>query len=176
MAGALSAVGGGSAASILTSCGGNGGSAESAVKPLREPGSYYIPELPDMAADGKELKAGVIGCGGRGSGAAFNFLAAANGVTITALGDTFQERIGCLQAGHRQRRGRGHRGDSPVFPSRAFQICGREEQALFLRETYLRGCCRVSYHHGDGKAGGGQELVRRDGHAASSPAQLRRVV
>ena len=93
MAGALSAVGGGSAASILTSCGGNGGSAESAVKPLREPGSYYIPELPDMAADGKELKAGVIGCGGRGSGAAFNFLAAANGVTITALGDTFQERV-----------------------------------------------------------------------------------
>ena len=93
MAGALSAIGGGSAASMLTSCGGNGGSTESSVKPLREPGSYYIPELPDMATDGKELKAGVIGCGGRGSGAAFNFLAAANGVTITALGDTFQERV-----------------------------------------------------------------------------------
>mgnify|MGYP000626985466 CR=1 FL=1 len=41
----------------------------------------------------KELKAGVIGCGGRGSGAAFNFLNAANGVTIVALGDTFQERV-----------------------------------------------------------------------------------
>ena len=93
MAGALSAIGGGSAASMLTSCGGNGGSTESSVKPLREPGSYYIPELPDMATDGKELKAGVIGCGGRGSGAAFNFLTAANGVTITALGDTFQERV-----------------------------------------------------------------------------------
>lgn len=50
-------------------------------------------ELPDLATDGKELKAGVIGCGGRGSGAAFNFLNAANGVTIVALGDTFQERV-----------------------------------------------------------------------------------
>ena len=63
------------------------------MKPLKEPGTYYIPELPDLATDGKELKAGVIGCGGRGSGAAFNFLNAANGVTIVALGDTFQERV-----------------------------------------------------------------------------------
>lgn len=95
MAGALSAIGGGSAASVLTSC--SGGEAQAnANKPLKEPGSYYIPELPDLAADGKELKAGVIGCGGRGSGAAFNFLAAANGVTITALGDTFQERVDAL--------------------------------------------------------------------------------
>ena len=90
MAGALGAIGTGSGM-VLTSCGGGG--AESAQKPLKEPGSYYIPELPDMANDGRELKAGVIGCGGRGSGAAFNFLAAANGVTITALGDTFQERV-----------------------------------------------------------------------------------
>jgi predicted dehydrogenase len=42
------------------------------------------------------LKAGVIGCGGRGSGAAFNFLNAANGVTIVALGDVFQERVDSL--------------------------------------------------------------------------------
>ena len=92
MAGALGAIGTGGATSVvLTSC--DGGSKASALKPLKEPGTYYIPELPDMAADGKELKAGVIGCGGRGSGAAFNFLAAANGVTITALGDTFQEKV-----------------------------------------------------------------------------------
>jgi predicted dehydrogenase len=61
--------------------------------PIKEAGSYYIPELPDLAADGKELKAGVIGCGGRASGAAFNFLNAANGVTITALGDTYKDRL-----------------------------------------------------------------------------------
>jgi predicted dehydrogenase len=46
-----------------------------------------------MATDGKELKAGVVGCGGRGSGAAFNFLNAANGVTIIALGDVFQDKV-----------------------------------------------------------------------------------
>lgn len=92
MAGALGAIGTGGAASVvLTSC--DGGSKADAIKPLKEPGTYYIPELPDMATDGKELKAGVIGCGGRGSGAAFNFLNAANGVTIVALGDTFQERV-----------------------------------------------------------------------------------
>ena len=92
MAGALGAIGTGSAASVvLTSCG--GGEKAAALKPLKEPGTYYIPELPDLATDGKELKAGVIGCGGRGSGAAFNFLNAANGVTIVALGDTFQERV-----------------------------------------------------------------------------------
>lgn len=91
MAGALGAIGTGSAASVLTSC--DGGSKADALKPLKEPGTYYVPELPDLATDGQELKAGVIGCGGRGSGAAFNFLNAANGVTIVALGDTFQERV-----------------------------------------------------------------------------------
>ncbi len=94
LAGALGAIGTGSTMGVLTSCGsGSGNGSAGATKPLKEPGSYYIPELPDLATDGKELKAGVIGCGGRGSGAAFNFLAAANGVTITALGDTFQERV-----------------------------------------------------------------------------------
>ena len=93
MAGALGAIGTGSA-SVLTSCA--GGAESAANKPLKEPGTYYIPELPDKANDGKELKAGVIGCGGRGSGAALNFLEAANGVTIVALGDTFKERVDAL--------------------------------------------------------------------------------
>ncbi|MDF9828881.1 Gfo/Idh/MocA family oxidoreductase [Parabacteroides sp. PF5-6] len=90
-AGALGVIGTGGAASVLTSC--DGGSKEPAMKPIREAGTYYIPELPDLATDGKELKAGVIGCGGRGSGAAFDFLNAANGVTIIAIGDTFKEQV-----------------------------------------------------------------------------------
>ena len=44
----------------------------------------------------KELKAGVIGCGGRGSGAAFNFLNAANGVTIVALGDNVPRTLSMI--------------------------------------------------------------------------------
>lgn len=52
-----------------------------------------LPPLLDTAPDGVELKAGVIGCGGRGTGAAINFLEAGNGLTITALGDIFQDKI-----------------------------------------------------------------------------------
>ncbi|MDR0348427.1 MAG: Gfo/Idh/MocA family oxidoreductase [Tannerella sp.] len=97
LVGAAGVVGTGGAASMLTSCGGGsleGSNAQSgAYKPLKEPGSYYTPDLVDFATDGQELKAGIIGCGGRGSGAAFNWLNAANGVTITALGDTFKDRV-----------------------------------------------------------------------------------
>lgn len=39
------------------------------------------------------LKVGVIGCGGRGTGAAMDAVAAAKGVEIWALGDVFQDRL-----------------------------------------------------------------------------------
>ncbi len=93
MAGTLGAIGTGSAAGILSSCAGGDKAGANVNKPLKEAGTYYIPNLPDIAVDGKEIKAGVIGCGGRGSGAAFNFLNAGPNVTIVALGDTFQERV-----------------------------------------------------------------------------------
>ena len=47
----------------------------------------------DQAPDGKILKAGLIGCGGRGTGAAINFLNAGPNLKIHALGDVFQDRI-----------------------------------------------------------------------------------
>ncbi|MCC8155370.1 MAG: Gfo/Idh/MocA family oxidoreductase [Tannerellaceae bacterium] len=96
MAGALGTVGSGTAAVMLTSCGGS--QTNTGYTPLQQPGSYYVPNLVDFAKDGQPLKAGVVGCGGRGSGAAFDFLNAANGVTIVALGDTFQERVDDLAA------------------------------------------------------------------------------
>jgi predicted dehydrogenase len=92
VAGTVGMIGTGTA-SFLTSCSGGEKAKKGANTPLKEPGSYYIPNLVDMATDGKELKAGVVGCGGRGSGAAFNFLNAANGVTIIALGDVFQDKV-----------------------------------------------------------------------------------
>ena len=67
---------------LMTSCGEKG----PVYTPLKQPGEYYIPVLNDKADDGKELKAGVIGCGGRGSGAVYNLLAAANGIKVVALG------------------------------------------------------------------------------------------
>ena len=90
LAGAAGVVGTGN---VLTSC--NGGSGEGIAKltPIRKPGSYYIPELPDKATDGRELKAGLIGCGGQGGGDIQNLLRAANGITVTALGDTYKDRL-----------------------------------------------------------------------------------
>jgi len=52
-----------------------------------------VPVMLDQAPDGPVLKAGVIGCGGRGTGAAINFLSAGPNLQITALGDTFQDRL-----------------------------------------------------------------------------------
>ena len=74
---------------LMTSCGEKG----PVYTPLKEAGTYYIPVLNDKADDGKELKAGVIGCGGRGSGAIVNLLTAANGIKVVALGDTFADRL-----------------------------------------------------------------------------------
>jgi predicted dehydrogenase len=92
MAGALGTVGVSSPV-LLSACSRN---AASKVKPLKEAGTYYLPELPDTAPNGRTLKAGVIGCGGRGSGAAFDFLNAGNGLTITALADAFKDRADAL--------------------------------------------------------------------------------
>jgi myo-inositol 2-dehydrogenase/D-chiro-inositol 1-dehydrogenase len=47
----------------------------------------------DEAPDGPVLKAGVIGCGGRGTGAAINFINAGKNLQVTALGDTFKDRV-----------------------------------------------------------------------------------
>lgn len=51
----------------------------------------------DQAPDGPLLKAGVIGCGGRGSGAALDFLAAGPNLTIGALADVFEDRLDSLR-------------------------------------------------------------------------------
>ena len=52
-----------------------------------------IPVPPDSAPDGPVLKVGLIGCGGRGTGAALNFLDAGPNLKITALGDLFEDRL-----------------------------------------------------------------------------------
>jgi myo-inositol 2-dehydrogenase/D-chiro-inositol 1-dehydrogenase len=45
------------------------------------------------AAGSDQIKVGVIGCGGRGSGAADNVLNSAPNVKIVALGDVFEDRV-----------------------------------------------------------------------------------
>ncbi len=93
----VGAVGTVGAGAILTSCG--GGEKAPAIVPLSQLANAYIPNLVDVANDGQPLKAGLIGCGGRGTGAAQNFLDAGPNLQIVALGDVFQDRVdGCRQS------------------------------------------------------------------------------
>ena len=74
----------------LVSCSSGGGSGSASAGSFLKLSDLTIPPLLDVATDGKPLKAGVIGCGGRGVGAALNWLSAGPNVTITALGDVFK--------------------------------------------------------------------------------------
>ncbi len=79
----------------LVSCSGGGQKSGSLVtgQPFKKVEELLIPPLLDKAPDGQPLKAGVIGCGGRGTGAALNWLGSGPNLTITALGDVFQDRV-----------------------------------------------------------------------------------
>ncbi|MDR1371370.1 MAG: Gfo/Idh/MocA family oxidoreductase [Dysgonamonadaceae bacterium] len=78
---------------LLSSCGKNGGSSAN-LTPLIPESKWNIPQyLPDKAKDGAPLKAGLIGCGNRGTGAAQDLLTAAPNVSIVALGDLFPDRL-----------------------------------------------------------------------------------
>jgi len=55
----------------------------------------FMSSVPLVHARGQEttIKIGLVGCGGRGSGAAENCLASAGNVQLTAMGDMFPDRI-----------------------------------------------------------------------------------
>ncbi|MFW5822984.1 MAG: Gfo/Idh/MocA family protein [Tangfeifania sp.] len=71
------------AAGIFTSCAG----------PENKKEEIELPELLNQAPDGEVIKAGLIGCGGRGTGAVINFLDAGPNLQITALADVFQDKL-----------------------------------------------------------------------------------
>lgn len=52
-----------------------------------------VPEILPRAVDGRPLKAGLVGCGGRGTGAALNFLNAGDGLSLVAMGDLFPDQL-----------------------------------------------------------------------------------
>jgi myo-inositol 2-dehydrogenase / D-chiro-inositol 1-dehydrogenase len=52
-----------------------------------------LPPLLKKAPDGEPLKAGLVGCGGRGTGAAINFLNAGPNLTLAAMADVFNDRM-----------------------------------------------------------------------------------
>lgn len=74
--------------SILTSCAGGGSDQDSKTKIKAD-----VPEILAKAPDGQPLKAGLVGCGGRGTGAAINFIDSGDGLEIVAIGDVFQDKL-----------------------------------------------------------------------------------
>jgi predicted dehydrogenase len=89
----------------FTSCATGGGSAAAGGSYDWVPRELNLPPLLDNIPEGKELKAGIIGCGGRGSGAAMNFLDAGPGLSVVALADVFQDRVDDLQKKLKEQKG-----------------------------------------------------------------------
>jgi myo-inositol 2-dehydrogenase/D-chiro-inositol 1-dehydrogenase len=53
---------------------------------------------PSTAVEGKPIKAGLVGCGSRGTGAALNFLGAGPDLSLVALADVFEDKlVSCRQ-------------------------------------------------------------------------------
>lgn len=94
---ALGTVGSMSATGLIASCASTGSVAGI---------DYSSPlVLRNQAPDGPVLKAGVIGCGGRGTGAAVNFVDAGPNLEIVALGDVFQDQLDKSRQSLKQARG-----------------------------------------------------------------------
>ena len=85
---AMGAIGTIGAAGLLASCIGSESNS----------GKAKLPEMLNQAPDGRILKAGLIGCGGRGTGAAINFLNAGPNLQIVALGDVFRDKLDACRA------------------------------------------------------------------------------
>jgi predicted dehydrogenase len=80
--------------SVLSSCGGavEPAKTEQSV-PIERLKAWRIPTLTDKAIDGRELKVGLVGCGGQGTGDLISITKAANGIKVVALGDVFKDRL-----------------------------------------------------------------------------------
>ena len=60
--------------------------------------SYPPVTFVDVAPDGPPLKAGLVGCGQRGTGAALNFLKAGPNLKIVALADVLKDHMDSCRA------------------------------------------------------------------------------
>ncbi len=87
----------GAAGAVMAGCSGGG--------PLPQYADYPYPQLLDTAPDGPVLRAGLIGCGGRGTGAARQFLGAGPNLELVALADVFEDRLQSCRSSIREHRG-----------------------------------------------------------------------
>ena len=82
---AIGAIGAIGASQLIKSC--------SSSAPEEKAGPVTEPTILTTAVDGQPIRVGVVGCGGRGSGAAIDFLNAGPNLSIVAIADVFQDRI-----------------------------------------------------------------------------------
>ena len=69
------------------------------------------------AAGSDRIRIGLIGCGGRGTGAAFDCLAASPSIELYAMADVFEDR---LNGSYRRHQGKGKNQQFNVTPERLF--------------------------------------------------------
>ena len=93
-------------AGLLTSCAGGESETKSGYTPLNSEKSVYIPNVGDKAIEGKPIRAALIGCGNRGTGAANNFLDAGDGLSIIAMADIFEDRMSSSRKNIEKRQGK----------------------------------------------------------------------
>jgi myo-inositol 2-dehydrogenase/D-chiro-inositol 1-dehydrogenase len=74
-------------------------SSNASAQPARE--TLGAPRAPE----GKRLKAGLVGCGGRGRGAMLNYLDAGPNLDLTALADVFPDRVAAAREQLKKARG-----------------------------------------------------------------------
>jgi predicted dehydrogenase len=70
-----------------------GMNALSSCKKAKSNAELGLPPFLDRAPDGKKLRAGLVGCGNRGTGAALNFMAAGPNLELVALADVFMDKV-----------------------------------------------------------------------------------
>ena len=59
---------------------------------------FKFPAMPGGAASSDVIRVGLVGCGGRGTGAARDCMRASDGIRIVALGDLFPDRLASCRA------------------------------------------------------------------------------
>ena len=79
---ALAGLGLAAAGAMITSC-----------KRKQDNEALGLPPVLNGAPKGKKLRAGLVGAGARGTGAAINFISAGPDLEIIALADVFQDKI-----------------------------------------------------------------------------------
>lgn len=94
----------------------------------------------EKAPDGKPLKAALIGCGDRGTGAAFNFLDAGNDLSVVALADVFEDRLmRCRQRLEAEK-------NNPVEDSKCFVGFDAAEKAIAQDVDVVLICTPTHFH------------------------------